>query len=278
MPFHTDFSDLPIAAAGKTDVGCVRTNNEDNFGYDAALGIFVLCDGMGGQAAGEVASELSVNAVLAYLRQGPGGDEFTAFDPSEGISEDAHRLRDALRAANQAVRDAIAADEGRDGMGTTVVAALLRGKKAAIAHVGDSRVYLIREHTIEQVTQDHSLVMEQVRRGLITLEDAANSPIQNIITRALGVAETVEVDVSEHELAEGDTARFRRRDCGADCCCILAGCGLRRLDQRGQGCRRKRQYHLPAGSGGLIPTRSAGFCVNGPQTPLRFLERCTPAC
>jgi len=86
-----------------------------------------------------------------------------------------------------------------------VVAALLRGKKAAIAHVGDSRVYLIREHTIEQVTQDHSLVMEQVRRGLITLEDAANSPIQNIITRALGVAETVEVDVSEHELAEGDT-------------------------------------------------------------------------
>jgi len=205
MPFHTDFSDLPIAAAGKTDVGCVRTNNEDNFGYDAALGIFVLCDGMGGQAAGEVASELSVNAVLAYLRQGPGGDEFTAFDPSEGISEDAHRLRDALRAANQAVRDAIAADEGRDGMGTTVVAALLRGKKAAIAHVGDSRVYLIREHTIEQVTQDHSLVMEQVRRGLITLEDAANSPIQNIITRALGVAETVEVDVSEHELAEGDT-------------------------------------------------------------------------
>jgi protein phosphatase len=90
-------------------------------------------------------------------------------------------------------------------MGTTVVAALVRGNKVAIAHVGDSRIYLIRNHAFEQLTKDHSLVMEQVRRGLLTLEEAANSPIQNIITRALGAAETVEPDLADHELMQNDT-------------------------------------------------------------------------
>jgi protein phosphatase len=205
MPFDSALTNFSIAAAGKTDVGCVRTNNEDSFGYDASLGIFVLCDGMGGQAAGEVASELGVRTVLACFRQGLEKDDDPAFDPAEGISQEAHELRGALHAANRSIRDAIAADARRNGMGTTVVATLLRGKNAAIAHAGDSRVYLIRNGAVEQLTNDHSLVMEQVRRGLLTMEEAEHSPIQNIITRALGVAETVEVDLSDNEVVAGDT-------------------------------------------------------------------------
>jgi protein phosphatase len=205
MAFHPAASNFSVEVAGKTDVGCVRTNNEDSFGYDAGLGVFVLCDGMGGQAAGEVASELSVATVLSYLRQTAGKGEEPVFDPTGEFSEDAHALWSALQAANRTIRDAIAADATRSGMGTTIVAALVRGSNVALAHAGDSRIYLIRDHVVEQLTKDHSLVMEQVRRGLLTLEEAAQSPIQNIITRALGAAETVEPDLSDHELMAGDT-------------------------------------------------------------------------
>lgn len=204
MPFDTVHNSFSIEVAGKTDVGCVRANNEDNFGYDAALGIFVLCDGMGGEAAGEVASEISVNTVLSYFRQAVENGEYPALELIDEVSTNANALGNALRAANRAIRDAVAADTGRDGMGTTIVAALVRGCNLAIAHVGDSRIYLIRDHTIDQLTNDHSLVMEQVRRGLMTLEQAENSPIQNIITRALGTAEPVEPDLADHQLLEHD--------------------------------------------------------------------------
>jgi protein phosphatase len=205
MAFHPAASEFSVEVAGKTDVGCVRTNNEDSFGYDAGLGIFVLCDGMGGQAAGEVASELSVTTVLSYLRQTAETGNLRKIDQTGEFSEDAHVLWRALQAANQTIREAITADPGRTGMGTTIVAALVRGNNVAIAHAGDSRIYLIRNNTVEQLTKDHSLVMEQVRRGLLTLEEAAQSPIQNIITRALGAADTVEPDLADHELVAGDT-------------------------------------------------------------------------
>jgi protein phosphatase len=205
MAFDTARNSLSFAAAGKTDVGLVRTNNEDAFGYDASLGIFVLCDGMGGQAAGEVASELSVATVLSYFRELAGKSARPALERIDDYSDDALALGDALQSANRAIRDAIAADRARNGMGTTVVAALVRGSKVAVAHVGDSRIYLIRNHAFEQLTKDHSLVMEQVRRGILTLEEAANSPIQNIITRALGASETVEPDLADHELIQNDT-------------------------------------------------------------------------
>jgi protein phosphatase len=195
--------------AGKTDVGCVRTNNEDSFGYDASLGIFVLCDGMGGEAAGEVASGLSVETVLSFFRAGKGGEPVSpvseASEVMEDVSADANVLGRALRAANRAIREAIAADPALSGMGTTVVAALVRGGNAAIAHAGDSRIYLIRNHTIEQLTKDHSVVMEQVRRGLLTLEQAACSPMQNIITRALGATDALEPDLADHPLSGQDT-------------------------------------------------------------------------
>lgn len=194
-----------LEVAGRTDVGCVRANNEDCFGYDAALGVFVLCDGMGGEACGEVASQLSVDAVLSFFREAAENGADPVVEVMEDVSAEADALGRALRTANRALRDAIAADVGLQGMGTTVVAALVRGGKLAIAHAGDSRIYLIRNHTIEQLTDDHSIVMEQVRRGLLTREQAALSPIQNIITRALGVAEAVEPDLADYPLADQDT-------------------------------------------------------------------------
>ncbi len=196
---------LAMEIAGKTDVGCVRANNEDNFGYDSRYGIFVVCDGMGGQAAGEVASKMGVDILLDYFRQdtGPGSNTQVA-SSAEGISAGAHCLADAIHLANRSIYQAGQQENGRSGMGSTIVAALVRGNALAIAHVGDSRIYLIRQGVIQQLTQDHSLVMEQVRRGYITLEQAQQSEMQNIILRALGSEEAVEPDIEDLVTVPGD--------------------------------------------------------------------------
>jgi protein phosphatase len=188
--------------AGKTDVGCVRANNEDNFGYDSRYGIFVVCDGMGGQAAGEVASKMGVDILLDYFRHlGPVPQ---AGSPTEGASSGATSLANAINLANRSIYQAGQQENGRSGMGSTIVAALVRGNALAIAHVGDSRIYLIRQGAIQQLTQDHSLVMEQVRRGYITLEQAQQSEMQNIILRALGSEEAVEPDIEDLVAMPGD--------------------------------------------------------------------------
>jgi protein phosphatase len=193
---------LAVEVAGKTDVGCVRTNNEDNFGFDSRYGIFVVCDGMGGQAAGEVASKMGVDVLLNYFRnQAPAGKQ-----PMNGQngSTGAQNLASAIQLANKIIFQAGQEHNGRNGMGSTIVAALVRGNSLAIAHVGDSRIYLVRQGTIQQLTQDHSLVMEQVRRGYITLEQAQQSEMQNIILRALGSEEMVEADIEDLVAIPGD--------------------------------------------------------------------------
>jgi serine/threonine protein phosphatase PrpC len=193
---------LAVEVAGKTDVGCVRTNNEDNFGFDSRHGIFVVCDGMGGQAAGEVASKMGVDVLLNYFRnQAPAG-----IQPMNGQngSSGAQNLANAIQLANKTIFQAGQEHNGRNGMGSTIVAALVRGNLLAIAHVGDSRLYLVRQGTIQQLTQDHSLVMEQVRRGYITLEQAQQSEMQNIILRALGSEEVVEADIEDFVAIPGD--------------------------------------------------------------------------
>ena len=197
---------LTTQAAGKTDVGVVRKNNEDNFGYDTRKGIFVVCDGMGGQAAGEVASKIAVDTVLGYFQQeekGRGsevlGREFTE------VSELANALANAVQLANKAIRAASAQESTSAGMGCTIVAARVEGNLFSIAHVGDSRIYLIRGGAIQQLTTDHSLVMEQVRRGMITLEEAEHFEMQNVIVRALGSEDSVEPDLADLSLEENDT-------------------------------------------------------------------------
>ncbi len=193
---------IAVEVAGKTDVGCVRANNEDNFGYDSRYGIFVVCDGMGGQAAGEVASKIAVDVLLRYFREKPtssGPDRL----PSAAVPT-ATSLAAALQEANRAIFDAAKDQMGRMGMGSTVVAALVHGHALTIGHVGDSRIYLVRQGQIQQLTQDHSLVMEQVRLGFITREQAEQSELQNVILRALGTEADVEPDVEDLVAIPGD--------------------------------------------------------------------------
>src|SRR5208282_4438969 len=198
---------LLVQASGKTDVGVVRTNNEDNFGYDIRHGIFVVCDGMGGQAAGELASKIAVEAVLNHFSRElhDGGAQIFGRSFRE-VSERANRLAHAIQLANQAIHEAADGRVDVRGMGSTIVAVYVgeEGREYSIANVGDSRAYLIRGETIQQLTSDHSLVMEQVRRGLITMEEAEQSKMQNVIVRALGTEESVEPDLQDREFAGGD--------------------------------------------------------------------------
>ena len=196
---------LTVEVAGKSDVGCVRTNNEDNFGFDARYGIFVVCDGMGGQAAGEVASKMGVDAMLQYFRSSNGRWPKPAHRFND-VSERANALGNAILKANDLVYSA--SHEGQRehaGMGSTIVAVLVQESFVSIGHVGDSRIYRVRNGQMQQLTNDHSLVMEQVRRGLMTVQEAEHSEIQNIILRALGSEETVEPDLDDMIAQPGDT-------------------------------------------------------------------------
>ena len=212
---------LAVEVAGKTDIGCVRANNEDNFGYDSRYGIYVVCDGMGGQAAGEVASKMGVDVLLEYFRAaqnaaGAGANHTpakaslaeAAAAPTQAlptnVSPGAWSLAQAIGLANRKIHEAGQSQNGRSGMGSTIVAAVVRGNSLAIGHVGDSRIYLVRHGEIQQLTRDHSLVMEQVRLGLITPEQAEHSEMQHVILRALGSEENVEADIEDLVAIPGD--------------------------------------------------------------------------
>ena len=190
-------SELTLDFAAATDIGCVRGNNEDSFGYDAEQHLYVVCDGMGGSAAGEVASGMAVRAMI---------ERFEALDALEknGDLNIEQRLLIAIHAANQAVREAADGNPHLYNMGTTLVCACLSGTRLLVGNVGDSRAYLIRNGVCSQITLDHSLLDEQVRQGLITREMAAMSNLQSVITRAIGATDTVEPDLFAAELAIGD--------------------------------------------------------------------------
>ena len=172
---------------------------------DLEVGLFVVCDGLGGRNAGEVASRLAVEVIQKHVREA----QLNANLPMVGaydrqFSPLTNRLASAIRLANQAICDAATDHPDQEGMGTTVVSALLNGQTLSVAHVGDSRLYLIRGDTIEPLTADHSLVAEQVRSGMLTEEEAERSPQKNIITRALGIDAAVDVELDEVPLMQGD--------------------------------------------------------------------------
>ena len=194
----TDTSKLSFDFAAITDLGSVRTNNEDSYGYDAEQQLYVVCDGMGGRAAGEVASGMAVRALIESF-----GASATVNPAGEGLPI-ANRLLQAILQANQAVRTAGAQNSELQTMGTTLVCACLDGNRAVIGNVGDSRAYLIRNRSCLQITQDHSLLAEALRTGGISLESATASSLQSVITRAIGVEETVEPDLFAAQLEPGD--------------------------------------------------------------------------
>ena len=193
---------LGIEVVGRSDVGRVRVSNEDSYGFDLLHGVFVVCDGMGGHAAGEVASKIAVETVLSYFRD---QEPLAANAALANAPIGAQMLSDAVSKANENILQYAQGHASASGMGTTLVAARFVDGKFTIAHVGDSRIYLLRGDTLLQLTEDHSLVMEQVRRGIMTVEEARQSTAQHIITRALGTEDDSPPDLAEFPAEPGDT-------------------------------------------------------------------------
>jgi protein phosphatase len=195
---------MKILAHGLSDKGLSRTHNEDSFFADKDLGLFVVADGMGGHAAGDIASNMAVEALSGYIRKSRTGVGPRIGPSDSGRSDASNRLVSGIGLANQVVCHAAKTNPSWRGMGTTIVAALADGDRVSIAHAGDSRAYLVRSGTISQLTDDHSVVAEQVRKGLISREEAEASGIRNLITRALGSDEALEADVTEIHIIDGD--------------------------------------------------------------------------
>ena len=185
--------------ANVSDVGCKRSNNEDSTASDAALGIFVLADGMGGYKSGEVASAIAVASVYTLL---VAGLQATA---SKGETAPyAKLLRDAISEANYKIYDTAQRDEQCHGMGTTIVAVLAHDDLLSIAHVGDSRLYKFRDGVLRQITKDHSLIQNLVDRGVYSLEQAVKNIPKNLVTKALGLSAEVEIGETEERFGSDD--------------------------------------------------------------------------
>lgn len=194
----TNDPNLLFDFAAVTDIGCERTNNEDSYGYDSERNLYVVCDGMGGRAAGEVASSLAVRTLI---------EAFDAASHGSGAVEVAteDRLHAAMLEANRVVYQTAANDAMLQTMGTTLVCVCLEGNRAVVGNVGDSRAYLIRNGVCVQITMDHSLVQEAMRAGQMTAELAALPGVQSMITRAIGVTSSVELDLFAAQLVAGDS-------------------------------------------------------------------------
>ncbi|WP_294548871.1 Stp1/IreP family PP2C-type Ser/Thr phosphatase [uncultured Pseudoflavonifractor sp.] len=184
-----------IKAWGITDRGAVRHQNQDAYYLDVPgnLALAVVCDGMGGAKAGNVASTLAVDTFVEALRSG----SIDAQEPDDALAR-------AAEQANRAVFDRAVSDPACQGMGTTMVAVLLTDRSAHILNIGDSRCYLVTETGISRVTRDHSVVEDLVQKGRITPEEARLHPRKNLITRALGAEERVRADLYHLDLAVGD--------------------------------------------------------------------------
>ncbi len=203
---------MKIVSCGITDIGRKRQRNEDSYLVNDKLRLYIVADGMGGHAGGEFASKIAVSTVEEIItgddRSKSGVPAHTFLDndeQTEGDDLEQDRLRDAiLRAGNMIARRATEDPELR-GMGTTATVMFFMQDKAYIAHVGDSRAYCVRSGKITQITEDHSLVHEQLKSGLITEEEARTHQLKNIITRSVGVQEEVEIDTVVWKAQPGDT-------------------------------------------------------------------------
>lgn len=193
-----------LEISGRTDKGRVRDHNEDSIGEEVELGIVVLADGMGGYHGGEVASAIAVNTILNRLHENLPEIEPGVVDKKTGYSKESLIAREAIDEANQMIAKAAQTQPQYRGMGTTVVLALFYDNKLTFAHVGDSRMYRYRDQKLEQLTVDHTLLQELVDRGFYTHEEAQQSLNKNLVTRALGIDESVEIDVHETSAQTGD--------------------------------------------------------------------------
>jgi len=190
---------IKIDAFGITDVGKVRDHNEDAIDWDTERGMFILADGMGGHNAGEIASALAIESIKHALY-----DVLTPEVIDSEIVDYNDAIYEAITYANTEIFEQAQENPDYAGMGTTLVMSLIHNGKALIANVGDSRLYVHNGSTLKQMTTDHSLVQEMVDNGYLSVEEAYSAVSRNLITRALGIGEEVEVDLIEHEIQPGD--------------------------------------------------------------------------
>src|SRR3954469_980808 len=194
-----------LRSSARTDIGRKRKHNEDSFLADDALGLYIVADGMGGHAAGEVASAQAIQSIHQALIEGKPLLESFARTPTVEAREQVGQLMEkAILKASSDIYALAGTDLGKRGMGTTVVALLVAGKKAVVGHVGDSRVYLYRNGRAHQLTEDHTFIQEQIKRGLITREQAGAGENKNVITRAVGIQPQVAVDTLVADTLPGD--------------------------------------------------------------------------
>ncbi len=205
-PVDGDVAAAPLRRTGfaLTDLGRKRASNEDAFFIDDELGLYVVADGMGGHAAGEIASREAIDTLYGMVKRGLGQLRVLADPLRDQDAQAACRLMEsAVQAATYFVYSIAEIDRDKSGMGTTISALLVLGDYAVTAQVGDSRIYRVDGATVEQLTEDHTLIAWQLKQGLITPQEAARSPHKNVITRAVGNREYVEVDTRCIRMAAG---------------------------------------------------------------------------
>lgn len=196
---------LRIEVAGETNVGMKRTHNEDNFSIIEESGLYIVADGMGGHASGEIASKMAVDAVREFFALTANDPERTwpyKMDRSKGYEE--NRLITGIKLANLRIFESAQRDPRQRGMGTTIAALFAVENGVYLAHVGDSRVYRMREQKLEQLTEDHSLLNDYIKMKRLSAEEIANFPHKNVIVRALGMKDTVKVDTRLEQPRAGD--------------------------------------------------------------------------
>lgn len=189
-----------IEMTGFTDTGLNRDHNEDYIGFDKNSGIAVLADGMGGHQAGEIASRMAVEEVLDQLKSVVNTQSGRSVTSSQMLSF----VSNTISNSNRKIFEASEANSTHSGMGTTVVAAIIKGARLYAGHVGDSRLYLLRNRRLKRITKDHSLVQDLIDKGFYTEIEAQNASINHVVTRALGTSEEVEVDILQQSAQPGD--------------------------------------------------------------------------
>jgi len=196
---------LKIDSHAITDTGLTRKINEDNCSILKEQNLFLVSDGLGGHAAGELASQITVTAIKNFIKTSNEDDQITwPFGINNTLSLEENKIVTAIRIANQTIYHKAQNQKEYAGMGATVVVMLVKDSQAVIAHVGDSRLYRIRQNNIKQLTLDHSWVREQVEKGLLSEQQAQIHHLKNVVTRALGTASEVEVDVKTKAIEAGD--------------------------------------------------------------------------
>ena len=196
---------MQIKADGQSDVGRVRSSNEDAWGVFPDLRFFTVADGMGGHAAGEIASHMAVDTMHDFIQSSARSSEVSwPADVDSNLPLPVKRLVAAGKLANEKIYQTSHSNPKLGGMGTTMVSVLMDQDTAYVAHVGDSRAYLIRDGKIQRLTEDHSLMNDYISQGLLKIEEAGQHPLRHVITRALGSSGKVDVDVKTVPLSDGD--------------------------------------------------------------------------